>query len=519
MIVKLRPVTGGDFEVDIDADDTIETLKAIIISTHPELGEDPDDLKLVYKGKLLANGDQTLEAIGFKENEFMALMAKKKPAAAAAAPAAPAAATPTPSPAPAVAPVPAPAPALQAAGGGGLMGAPPEGVVAELCSMGFPRDLVLRALQSAFNNPERAAEYLLEGNIPPPPDAAGVPPQAGAGQAQGVGGSWPGGMLGPQLLTKSGPQPTAQALGSPEVVLIYFSAHWCPPCQRFTPMLARGYSSLPSGQQTVQVVFASSDRSPQQFEEYYGQMPWLALPFGGQQAQMLGGMFGVQGIPSLVALDGRTGQVLTTSARDVVVQNNFDLLAACRAWGKGTAPMPQPVAPPTPVTPAAPPKRPEPAEVEIDKAAAEAALAKVAALELDSQVTFFETILKVLNNILQNPEEAKFRSLKKGNAALQSKLFSHGDNAATELLLLAGFEDTAETIALPGPPDGRCTAVRNALQSPGEAAAMNKLRKERDAKIAEEVEKDKNRPPERSFGGDEKGRHNIGSSRKPRGGG
>lgn len=283
-------------------------------------------------------------------------------------------------------------------------------------------------------------------------------------------------------------------------------------------MLANGYSALPAGQKTVQVVFASSDRSPQQFEEYYGHMPWLAIPFGGPQAQSMGSMFGVRGIPSVVALDGRTGQVLAANARDVIVQNNFDLLASCRAWGKGTAPAAPPPAP-EPAKPAGPPKRPEPAEIALDEAAVEAALAKVNELEVDGQVIFFDTILKILNNVLQNPEEAKFRSLKKGNAALQSKLFGPADNAAVELLQLGGFEDSAEVITLPGPPDGRCTAIRNAIQVPGEAAKMNQLRKERDAKIAQEVEKDKSRAPERSFGGDDKGRHNIGSSRKPRGGG
>ena len=32
-----------------------------------------------------------------------------------------------------------------------------------------------------------------------------------------------------------------QALASKRIVLFYFSAHWCPPCRMFTPMLKDFY--------------------------------------------------------------------------------------------------------------------------------------------------------------------------------------------------------------------------------------------------------------------------------------
>ena len=36
------------------------------------------------------------------------------------------------------------------------------------------------------------------------------------------------------------------ALANKELILIYFSAHWCPPCKRFTPILKEFYDKAKS---------------------------------------------------------------------------------------------------------------------------------------------------------------------------------------------------------------------------------------------------------------------------------
>ena len=42
-------------------------------------------------------------------------------------------------------------------------------------------------------------------------------------------------LFGGTLVTAKGEQATADVLAGCEAVGIYFSAHWCPPCRRFTP--------------------------------------------------------------------------------------------------------------------------------------------------------------------------------------------------------------------------------------------------------------------------------------------
>jgi nucleoredoxin len=62
-------------------------------------------------------------------------------------------------------------------------------------------------------------------------------------------------------------------------------------------------------------VFVSSDKDDTQFNEYYGEMPWAALPFADRDRKSkLSSKFGVNGIPTLVVLSA-DGTLITSKAR------------------------------------------------------------------------------------------------------------------------------------------------------------------------------------------------------------
>ncbi|KAG6544785.1 hypothetical protein Mapa_013811 [Marchantia paleacea] len=122
------------------------------------------------------------------------------------------------------------------------------------------------------------------------------------------------------LIKNDGTQVKVSSLEGP--IAIYFSAHWCPPCQRFTPTLAKCYNQLKSEGKYFEIVFVSWDKDEDAFDHYFGSMPWLALPFSDKKGKkVLEKVYDVQGIPNLVILDS-DGKIQQEDA--VAIISEFD---------------------------------------------------------------------------------------------------------------------------------------------------------------------------------------------------
>jgi len=142
-----------------------------------------------------------------------------------------------------------------------------------------------------------------------PPSEARVAP----GFSQALRERWFG--SGTKTLLRSGisqPVPLADALGGKEFVLFYVSAHWCPPCRKFTPMLANWYKTTKT---VVEVVFVSADHDEEGFRTYFSSShPWTAIEYEDSARETLMSLLQVQGIPRLVVIDAATGNIVENNA-------------------------------------------------------------------------------------------------------------------------------------------------------------------------------------------------------------
>jgi nucleoredoxin len=105
-----------------------------------------------------------------------------------------------------------------------------------------------------------------------------------------------------------------------DMVGIYFSAHWCPPCRKFTPLLAGLFKEITATGKTFGIVFVSSDKNQTAFLEYFRKMPWVALDYAQRDLQeAMSEAFQVDGIPALVLVDPKTGKFTTKGDEKVAL--------------------------------------------------------------------------------------------------------------------------------------------------------------------------------------------------------
>jgi UV excision repair protein RAD23 len=174
MKVVVKNIAQKVFEIELDASSTVRDVKNRLNELHA-IGS-PELLKLIFQGKVLADEETLNGTVNYAEDKFMVVMVSKakvpSAAASAASPAAsipasdaaqPASSTPAPAPAPVSAPASAPAPAPVAAPVAPAASSAVQLQIDQICEMGFDRAQVELCMRAAFNNADRAVEYLMSG--------------------------------------------------------------------------------------------------------------------------------------------------------------------------------------------------------------------------------------------------------------------------------------------------------------------------------------------------------------------
>ena len=105
-----------------------------------------------------------------------------------------------------------------------------------------------------------------------------------------------------------------EPLEKKKLIAFYFSAHWCPPCRKFTPELVDYYNRVASQHPEFEIIFVSYDRSAFGFETYLKdtRMPWPAIDFKKVGSKSAITKYAGEGIPDLVLVDA-SGKVLSDS--------------------------------------------------------------------------------------------------------------------------------------------------------------------------------------------------------------
>lgn len=215
MQLQIKTLSNEKFTIDCELSDTVRTIKEKIAGKDLKDKYEADAVKLIFSGKILEDS-KTLESYSITPESFLVVVkqAAPKPQAAPATSAVPSnpsgatgtqqtrtptVATPTAAPQQPqqqTRPAPSSETAPAASQDAFLSAENREKSLRELTDMGFDRAQAELALRASFYHVERAAEYLITGNIPSLNEGSAPSQEGGSGQTPSGSESSAGGRRG-----------------------------------------------------------------------------------------------------------------------------------------------------------------------------------------------------------------------------------------------------------------------------------------------------------------------------------
>ncbi|KAK6053482.1 hypothetical protein COOONC_09013 [Cooperia oncophora] len=76
---------------------------------------------------------------------------------------------------------------------------------------------------------------------------------------------------------------------------LLFGAQWCPPCRQWVKQLAPVYEQMKANGISLEIVFCSSDRTQEAFDQFTAQMPWPAFAYDPSKTIALTRVYNISG--------------------------------------------------------------------------------------------------------------------------------------------------------------------------------------------------------------------------------
>ena len=99
---------------------------------------------------------------------------------------------------------------------------------------------------------------------------------------------------------------------------IYFSAIIYAPCKKFTQILLDFYKTANKNIKQIEIIFCSEDKTLEEFNEYYNNMPWLSIPFEDNETkENLDLIFRIKSLPTLLIFNQK-GNLIEKEGRSII---------------------------------------------------------------------------------------------------------------------------------------------------------------------------------------------------------
>src|SRR5205809_6800366 len=117
------------------------------------------------------------------------------------------------------------------------------------------------------------------------------------GSADAIAGAAKGNLV--RLQNGKGVSCYDEELAPKQIYGLYFSAHWCGPCRKFSPQLVAYYNQIAHDHPEFEIIFVSADKSADGMVNYMCEagMPWPASEFSNLASVPALQQYAAKGIP------------------------------------------------------------------------------------------------------------------------------------------------------------------------------------------------------------------------------